>query len=55
MQKGNTNTILLIVVLLILVGSAVYWYTTYGPGKTAPEQQSGLQVNVVSNNPQPQY
>jgi len=40
------NTILLIVVLVLLVGSGIWWYQTYGPGA---QKTDGLQINIGSN------
>lgn len=41
----NTNTLLLVAVLVLLVGGGVWWYQSYGPGMPA-EENGGLEVNV---------
>jgi flagellar basal body-associated protein FliL len=41
-NNSGVNTILIVIVLMILVGAMVWFFTS----SSAPEQESGLQVDV---------
>ena len=45
----NTNTLLLVAVLVLLVGGGVWWYQSYGPGMQEADGGS-LEVNVGTEN-----
>ncbi len=49
MKKGNTNTIILVVILVVLVGFGVWWYKTYqnaAPVEPTTEESDVVDVNA---------
>ncbi len=48
-NKGNTNTIILVAILVVLVGFGVWWYKTYqsvAPTEPTTTDEGGIDINI---------
>jgi len=46
-QKGNTNTVLIVVVLLVLVGFVVWYFTMRGGTQAPAPDKNGVNIDVT--------
>lgn len=45
-NASGTNTVLIVIVLLIIVGFGVWWFTTRGPAVPADSNPDTLNVDI---------